>query len=329
VDLRGVLSNPPRVVSATPRSGQAIVIRVQRVGSSEYRSLSTRDAALTATRKRGKSVGKPCPKLRLDPPPVLSPRLDVELHERKYLKKNPVCRHFRHRNHDSRLGFSGRSNDHDLWRVVLETTVGDVDPWPAKGDLNLIRLHPIVREKADSELNRARGRARVQLPEGFLPVTQEHRGVDSSGCSQSDDKAPLGVRGVSRRVRGNGLAAPIRVDLERNACKTVPHRDQFSPTPTPSARLAAAAAAPDMCGSGSLRLSETYLRPEIVRFRPIYGGGGNRTRVRGRTGQSVYKRSLRFDLARTAGSQTTYRRASPPAFSPLRRVALLRGQPVL
>ena len=43
-----------------------------------------------------------------------------------------------------------------------------------------------------------------------------------------------------------------------------------------------------------------------------YGGGGNRTRVRGRTGQSVYKRSLRFDLARTAGSQTTYRRASHP-----------------
>src|SRR5437763_11229138 len=28
------------------------------------------------------------------------------------------------------------------------------------------------------------------------------------------------------------------------------------------------------------------------------GGGGNRTRVRDRTGQSVYKRSLRFDLAR-------------------------------
>ena len=28
------------------------------------------------------------------------------------------------------------------------------------------------------------------------------------------------------------------------------------------------------------------------------GGGGNRTRVRGRTGQSLYKRSLRFDFAR-------------------------------
>ena len=28
------------------------------------------------------------------------------------------------------------------------------------------------------------------------------------------------------------------------------------------------------------------------------GGGGNRTRVRGRTGQSIYKRSLGFDFAR-------------------------------
>ncbi len=60
----------------------------------------------------------------------------------------------------------------------------------------------------------------------------------------------------------------------------------------------------------------------------LHGGGGNRTPVRGRTGQSVYKRSLRFDLARTAGSQTTYRRASHPVVSPLRRLALLRGQPV-
>ena len=30
----------------------------------------------------------------------------------------------------------------------------------------------------------------------------------------------------------------------------------------------------------------------------IYGGGGNRTRVRGRTGQSVYERSPRLDLTR-------------------------------
>ncbi len=28
------------------------------------------------------------------------------------------------------------------------------------------------------------------------------------------------------------------------------------------------------------------------------GGGGNRTRVRGRTGQSIYKRSLGFDFTR-------------------------------
>ena len=32
--------------------------------------------------------------------------------------------------------------------------------------------------------------------------------------------------------------------------------------------------------------------------RAIHGGGGNRTRVRGRTGQGVYERSLRFAFAR-------------------------------
>jgi len=32
--------------------------------------------------------------------------------------------------------------------------------------------------------------------------------------------------------------------------------------------------------------------------KPWSGGGGNRTRVRGRTGQNLYKRSLRFSFAR-------------------------------
>jgi len=58
------------------------------------------------------------------------------------------------------------------------------------------------------------------------------------------------------------------------------------------------------------------------------GGGGNRTRVRGRTGRNVYKLRLPFRLARTAGVQPPYRRASHPAFSHLRRLALLRCQPV-
>src|SRR3954447_9024615 len=58
------------------------------------------------------------------------------------------------------------------------------------------------------------------------------------------------------------------------------------------------------------------------------GGGGNRTRVRGRTGQSVYKLRLPFHLARTAGVQPPYRRASHPLVSRLRRLALLRHQPV-
>ena len=82
-------------------------------------------------------------------------------------------------------------------------------------------------------------------------------------------------------------------------------------------------------GSGSQRLLENILGRKSSDFRPISGGGGNRTRVRGRTGQSVYEHSLRFDLTRTAGSQATYRRASHPVVSPLRRLAFLRGQPVI
>ncbi len=33
-------------------------------------------------------------------------------------------------------------------------------------------------------------------------------------------------------------------------------------------------------------------------WKPLNGGGGNRTRVRGRTGQNVYKRSPRFSFDR-------------------------------
>jgi hypothetical protein len=56
--------------------------------------------------------------------------------------------------------------------------------------------------------------------------------------------------------------------------------------------------------------------------RGFHGGGGNRTRVRDRTGMSVYKLRLRLHLARTAGSQPTNRRASHPSVSRRRRLAL-------
>ena len=86
------------------------------------------------------------------------------------------------------------------------------------------------------------------------------------------------------------------------------------------------AAAPDMAEAAHDGSRPPRKAPD---FRALSGGGGNRTRVRGRTGQSVYERSLRFDLTRTAGSQATYRRASHPVVSPLRRLAFLRGQPVI
>ncbi len=65
--------------------------------------------------------------------------------------------------------------------------------------------------------------------------------------------------------------------------------------------------------------------PEIPICRN-YGGGGNRTRVRGRTGKSVYKRSLRFRFRPPAGSQAAYRRASHPLVSRFGRLALPRRQ---
>ena len=41
--------------------------------------------------------------------------------------------------------------------------------------------------------------------------------------------------------------------------------------------------------------------PTVRMVNPNSGGGGNRTRVRGRTGQSLYRFSSPFALARTAG----------------------------
>jgi hypothetical protein len=58
------------------------------------------------------------------------------------------------------------------------------------------------------------------------------------------------------------------------------------------------------------------------------GGGGNRTRVRDRTGQSVYRLSLRFRFARTAGAQAAYRRASHPLASRFGRWLSLGAEPV-
>jgi hypothetical protein len=60
------------------------------------------------------------------------------------------------------------------------------------------------------------------------------------------------------------------------------------------------------------------VRPEIPICRES-GGGGNRTRVRGRTGKSLYKLVLQF--ASPAGRlQATYRRASHPLEVPLRAI---------
>src|SRR5262245_55272623 len=64
-------------------------------------------------------------------------------------------------------------------------------------------------------------------------------------------------------------------------------------------------------------------------LRAVDGGGGNRTRVRGRTDRTSTSLGCTFDLARTAGVQPPYRRASHPWVSHLRRLALLRCQPVI
>ena len=77
------------------------------------------------------------------------------------------------------------------------------------------------------------------------------------------------------------------------------------------------------------RLPETTFRPEIVRFPadPMEAGGIEppSAAAPGRASTSVACALI----YRTAGSQATYRRASHPSVSPLRRLALLRGQPVI
>ena len=52
------------------------------------------------------------------------------------------------------------------------------------------------------------------------------------------------------------------------------------------------------CSRRTSRESFPTSLDEMPAKRAFHGGGGNRTRVRGRTGQSIYKRSLGFDFAR-------------------------------
>jgi hypothetical protein len=65
-------------------------------------------------------------------------------------------------------------------------------------------------------------------------------------------------------------------------------------------------------------------RPEVRRTSGRYGGGGNRTRVRGRPGKASTSVGRAWGFARSAGSRPTYRRASHPSVSRLGRLALLR-----
>src|SRR2546430_14454048 len=55
-------------------------------------------------------------------------------------------------------------------------------------------------------------------------------------------------------------------------------------------------------GRGVRGLGSAARAPEGLARRTLHGGGGNRTRVRGRTGLNVYKRSPRFDLTRRPGT---------------------------
>ena len=112
-------------------------------------------------------------------------------------------------------------------------------------------------------------------------------------------------------------------EVPRNAGTEAPSNARTAPS-----GIASYSAAPDRHRNrGRRRVGSDYRRNASFGTSQIWlkrwsGGGGNRTRVRGRTGQSVYKRSLRFSLTRRTISQTTFRRASPPEMSRRGRVAL-------
>ena len=61
------------------------------------------------------------------------------------------------------------------------------------------------------------------------------------------------------------------------------------------------AAATDMAGAAHYRISDARPARKSPDFRAMDGGGGNRTRVRSRTGLNVYRCSSPFGLARAAG----------------------------
>jgi hypothetical protein len=92
------------------------------------------------------------------------------------------------------------------------------------------------------------------------------------------------------------------------------------------------------CRSSSYRRVSPLASPGLKSFptskderpakRAFHGGGGNRTRVRSRTGLGLYRCSSPFALAPPAGGERPTAGASHPVVSPLRRSAFHRGQPV-
>jgi hypothetical protein len=127
-------------------------------------------------------------------------------------------------------------------------------------------------------------------------------------------------------LSGRGSAGAFRRHAGRSSLVTL----RFRPPPT-STPIGTLSSLRRRCvtswHSTSCGIVPTLI-DEMPAKRAFHGGGGNRTRVRSRTGLSLYRCSSPFDLAPPAGGERPTAGASHPVVSPLRRLALLRGQPV-
>ena len=138
-------------------------------------------------------------------------------------------------------------------------------------------------------------------------------------CATASPTASLRESGARRCRSGGRSLGHSRIDT------TQLYTDEIEVD-----ELAAALAKAFQPGTHKRRLIWRRLKAEVAALpsRPCSGGGGNRTRVRGRTGRASTSLGRDWSFARTAGSRPTHRRASHPGVSRRRRLALLWRQPV-
>jgi hypothetical protein len=118
--------------------------------------------------------------------------------------------------------------------------------------------------------------------------------IDSAAIRQVDRLTPPDSKKWAETKAGNAFHVAFRVP----AGVLVEQRRPSLTTSTVAAPAASVNAPLKLLGRADLRTFDRIVSIEKAPIAGKSGGGGNRTRVRGRTVKSVYKLVLRLDFAR-------------------------------